>query len=112
MQQVPQGVAQKLEEVCFVLNQNQFYPNLNLPLALVHAAPIYSYSKSKGVFVGVTLEGTLILTRKKTNAKFYGSSVTAHDLLSGKIPAPAQAEPFYRMLNIKFGHLGTGLAKP
>ena len=58
--------------------------------------------------MGVTLEGTLILTRKKTNARFYGSSVTAHDLLEGSVRPPAQAEPFYRMLNIKFGHLGTG----
>lgn len=81
-------------------------------VALVHTAPVYSYSKSKGLFVGVTLEGTMVMTRKRTNARFYGVGVTAADILSGRIPAPPVAEPLYRsmvwvdvVLNIKFGHL-------
>jgi hypothetical protein len=71
----------------------------------MNPAAIYSYSKSKGAFVGVTLEGTLILTRKKTNRSFYGRKITAEELLQGKIPRPTAAEPLYRMLNIRFGNL-------
>jgi hypothetical protein len=72
---------------------------------LVHTAPIYSYSKSKGAFIGVTLEGTIILTRKKTNEAFYGAGVTATDLLTGVIRPPPVADSLYRMLDIKFGEL-------
>ncbi len=72
---------------------------------MVHTAPIYSYSKSKGAFIGVTLEGTIILTRKKTNEAFYGAGVTATDLLTGVIRPPPVADSLYRMLDIKFGEL-------
>ncbi|KAJ3303459.1 hypothetical protein HDV03_003827 [Kappamyces sp. JEL0829] len=78
--------------------------------AVVHPAPIYSYSKSKGMFVGVTLEGTLILTRKKTNEAFYGPGVTARDLLGGTVRPPPVADPLYRMLDIKFGHMPSSSA--
>ena len=70
-------------------------------------APIYSYSKSKGVFAGVSLEGTLILTRKKANRLFYGPNTSAKDLLSGKIAPPTQAEPLYRVLNDRFATLNS-----
>jgi hypothetical protein len=55
--------------------------------------------------VGLTLEGTLILTRKKANKKLYGRSVTSTELLNGKMPPPEFAEPLYRMLNQKFGDI-------
>ncbi|KAJ3016138.1 UNVERIFIED_CONTAM: hypothetical protein HDU68_012394 [Siphonaria sp. JEL0065] len=62
-------------------------------------APIYSYSKTKGLFAGVSLEGLVILTRKDTNARFYGNQVLPEDLLSGKVEPPAEAEVLYRALN-------------
>lgn len=40
----------------------------------------------------------------------YGRNVIAADLLNGTIPQPAQADPLYRMLNIKFGDLGMNRA--
>jgi lipid-binding SYLF domain-containing protein len=36
---------------------------------------IYSASKTKGLFAGVSLEGSAIIERKDANAKFYGSPV-------------------------------------
>jgi SH3 domain-containing YSC84-like protein 1 len=77
--------------------------------ALLNTSSIYSYSKSKGLFVGLTFEGTLILTRKKANKKMYGK-VSAQEILSGTIPPPANAESLYRMLNLKFGALPFGKA--
>ncbi|ORY51283.1 DUF500-domain-containing protein, partial [Rhizoclosmatium globosum] len=63
--------------------------------AVGHFAPIYAYSKTKGLFAGVSFEGLVILTRKETNARFYGQQVTPAELLSGKIEPPAEAEVLY-----------------
>lgn len=65
----------------------------------VAIAPIYSYSKTKGLFAGISFEGSIIGTRSEANDKFYGFKVNANDLLSGAIPPPTIAEPLYRELN-------------
>ena len=54
-------------------------------------AAIYTYSKSKGLFVGVSLEGAVIGTRKGANEHYYGRPVTANDILHGRAAAPAGA---------------------
>jgi lipid-binding SYLF domain-containing protein len=67
--------------------------------AVRNLAPIYSYSKSKGLFAGVSIEGSVILERKDTNTQFYGNAISAKKILSGEIEAPAAADPLYRALN-------------
>jgi lipid-binding SYLF domain-containing protein len=52
-------------------------------------AAMYSYSRSQGLFAGVSLEGTGISTRDDANAAYYGKPVTAGEILSGKVPPPA-----------------------
>jgi len=52
-------------------------------------AAIYTYSLSKGLFAGVSLEGAVIVTEKEKNERYYGCSVTASQILSGKAAAPA-----------------------
>src|SRR4029077_453842 len=52
-------------------------------------AAVYTYSLSKGLFAGVSLEGTVIVTEKGKNERYYGRSVTASQILSGKAAAPA-----------------------
>ena len=54
-------------------------------------AAIYTYSKSKGLFVGVSLEGAVIGTRKGANEHYYGRPVTANDILHGRAAAPVGA---------------------
>ena len=39
-------------------------------------APIYSYSKTKGLFAGLSFEGSVIITRNDANAEFYKRKVT------------------------------------
>jgi lipid-binding SYLF domain-containing protein len=46
-------------------------------------APIYSYSKTKGLFAGISLEGSVILERKEANEQFYHSKANARMILSG-----------------------------
>lgn len=59
--------------------------------AVTPVAAVYSYSRSKGLFAGVSLEGTVILERKEANEKYYGHPVRASELLSGQIPPPESA---------------------
>ncbi|KAF9333748.1 hypothetical protein BG006_003196 [Podila minutissima] len=64
-------------------------------------AAIYSYSKSKGFFAGISIEGSIIVERKDANEAFYRHPVTASELLTGAIPPPPQADILYRALNAK-----------
>ncbi|CAZ83292.1 unnamed protein product [Tuber melanosporum] len=62
-------------------------------------AGIFSYSKTKGLFAGVSLEGSVIVERKDANKKFYGGNVSAKQLLSGSIGPPHDADALIRILN-------------
>ncbi|KAG0210804.1 hypothetical protein BGX28_008940 [Mortierella sp. GBA30] len=64
-------------------------------------AAIYSYSKSKGLFAGVSIEGSVIVERKDANEAFYRQRVSAAELLSGSITPPPQADILYRALNAR-----------
>jgi lipid-binding SYLF domain-containing protein len=65
---------------------------------VVPTAAVYTYSRSQGLFAGISLEGTVIGTRKELNAEYYGRPVTAEQILSGKIKAPAGAKKLQRVL--------------
>ena len=54
-------------------------------------AAMYSYSKTRGLFGGVSLEGSVIVERSDANAQAYRHDVTAKMLLSGSIPPPEWA---------------------
>jgi hypothetical protein len=61
-------------------------------------APIYTYSLSKGLYAGVSLDGKVIVTRNRVNEKFYGRSVSGLEILQGQIPTPPAARPLYDAL--------------
>jgi len=62
-------------------------------------AGVFAYSKTKGLFAGVSLEGSVLVERKDANEKLYSRRVTAAQLLGGSIPASMEAEPLMRILN-------------
>lgn len=64
----------------------------------VGSTAIYAYSRSAGVFAGVSLEGTILEEGKKTNELFYGKPMPAGEILSGKIAHPASANALYESL--------------
>ena len=71
-------------------------------------APCYSYSQSKGLFAGISLEGAAIIPRKDVNLKFYGKSAERKDLLSGRVPPPPAAEPLYAAIRkVMSGEVGS-----
>lgn len=60
---------------------------------------VFAYSKTKGLFAGVSLEGGGIIERRDTNEKLYGQRLKAAQLLQGNIAPPPEAEPLMRVLN-------------
>lgn len=46
-------------------------------------AEIYSYSRSRGLFVGAALDGTVLHFERGANRSFYGRDVTADDITKG-----------------------------
>ncbi|EPQ54544.1 DUF500-domain-containing protein [Gloeophyllum trabeum ATCC 11539] len=77
--------------------------------ALAHPAPMFSYSKSKGLFAGLSLEGTVLIERKDANRDFYGSPVPAKDILSGRVPPPEVASRLYEVIEAAEGLDESGL---
>ena len=67
--------------------------------SLKGVAGVFSYSKTKGLFAGVSLEGSVLIERTDANAKLYNSRVTARQLLEGGVRPPPAAEPLMRVLN-------------
>lgn len=60
----------------------------NVEANVLPVAAVYTYSRSQGLFAGISLEGTVIGTRNDANAEYYGRAVHAEDILSGKIAPP------------------------
>lgn len=60
---------------------------------------MFSYSRSQGLFGRLSVEGSVIGTRKDDNAAYYGKPVAAKDILAGKVAAPAGANKLRQMLS-------------
>lgn len=67
--------------------------------SLKSVSGIFAYSKTKGLFAGVSLEGSVLIERRDANEKMYNRRVTARACLEGAVPVPPQAEPLTRVLN-------------
>lgn len=61
-------------------------------------AAMYSYSRTQGLFAGISLEGTVIGTRDQVNEAYYGKPVEARDILAGKVRPPASAQRLLAVL--------------
>lgn len=69
-----------------------------IEVGVLPVAAVYTYSRSQGLFAGVSLEGTVLAARNKTNAAYYGRAVTPAQILSGRVKAPAGAARLRRAL--------------
>jgi lipid-binding SYLF domain-containing protein len=67
--------------------------NANAATDLKMNAEILSYSRSKGIFAGVSLEGAVMQADKSGDKAMYGEDVSRHEILSGKVAVPAAARP-------------------
>ena len=66
-------------------------------------APALSYSHSRGLFAGISLEGSIIVSRPDVNHKFFGRVLTPNEILAGAVPAPRAAQPLYDALALFAG---------
>eukprot|EP01134_Creolimax_fragrantissima_P002201 CFRG2201T1 len=62
-------------------------------------AAVYSYCSSKGLFIGMSLEGTKMIIRDSANEKYYGSKKEALEILTSEQPRHADFKPLYSVLN-------------
>jgi lipid-binding SYLF domain-containing protein len=57
----------------------------------VSLAEIYSYARTRGLFGGISVDGSVIAIDKSANAALYGKKgVTATEIFSGQAPAPPE----------------------
>lgn len=54
-------------------------------------AEILTYSRSKGLFAGVSLEGATLRTDEDANKDLYGKAVSNKDIVAGTVAPPASA---------------------
>jgi lipid-binding SYLF domain-containing protein len=62
-------------------------------------AEILSYSRSRGLFAGVSLEGASLRPDGDTNRELYGHDITNREILTGDTKAPLVAGRFEKALN-------------
>src|SRR5215469_6653651 len=65
-------------------------------------AEILTYSRSRGLFAGISLEGSTLRPDKNGNKDLYEKDVSAKDIvLKGAVPAPPSAQELLSTLNSK-----------
>lgn len=59
-------------------------------------AEILTYSRSKGLFAGVSLDGAVVQADQSGNQAMYGGNVNRREILNGSVPLPEAAEPLLK----------------
>jgi lipid-binding SYLF domain-containing protein len=62
-------------------------------------AEMLSYSRSRGLFAGISLEGATLRPDEETNRELYGRDATNREILTGDFKTPAVARQFEHALN-------------
>jgi SH3 domain-containing YSC84-like protein 1 len=63
------------------------------------SAEMLSYSRSRGLFAGISLEGATLRPDEETNRELYGHDATNREILTGDFKTPAAAVKFERALH-------------
>jgi lipid-binding SYLF domain-containing protein len=66
--------------------------------AMMHAEML-AYSRSRGVFAGISLQGATLRPDNEDNRELYGREITQTEILQGRVRPPAAAEALYSELN-------------
>jgi lipid-binding SYLF domain-containing protein len=67
-------------------------------------AEMLSYSRSRGLFAGISLEGATLRPDEDANQSLYGREATNHEILTGDFKTPAAAAKFERALHRESAH--------
>ena len=63
------------------------------------SAEILTYSRSKGVFAGVSLDGAVVQADESGDQAIYGTKVDRHEILDGRVQVPASAKDLIHELH-------------
>jgi lipid-binding SYLF domain-containing protein len=74
-------------------------------------AEVLSYSRARGVFAGLSLNGAVIRQDESSTRDFYGRMIPFKTILTGAVPAPQDAQPFLTTLRKYAGESSTQPAK-
>ncbi len=77
---------------------------------LLRENDILAYSRIKGLFAGLSFEGTEIFSDKNANYEYYQQAVSNRTLLSGKegVKVPESGQAFLKRMNRLAGPAGNG----
>ncbi len=70
-------------------------------------AEILSWSRSRGVFAGLSLQGATMREDMDDNQALYGRRLTNRDIIQGNVAVPSAAQPFIHALT-KYSACATG----
>jgi lipid-binding SYLF domain-containing protein len=62
-------------------------------------AEMLSYSRSRGVFAGISLQGATLRQDDSDDAELYGKKINNREILSGEVPAPPAAAKLETLMN-------------
>jgi lipid-binding SYLF domain-containing protein len=60
------------------------------------SAELLSYSRNKGLFAGISLDGTSVSQNGDDTQTYYGTRQNFENVLKGNVPVPPGAVPFVR----------------
>src|SRR5579864_5181343 len=66
-------------------------------------AEVLTYSRARGLFAGITLNGAAVSQDKGDTSAFYGRMIPFKRILTGEIAVPKDAEPFLSAVS-KYNH--------
>eukprot|EP00064_Thunnus_orientalis_P013638 superscaffoldBa00002252_g13678 len=73
--------------------------NVEADVALRSTAAVFTYCRSRGLFAGISLEGSYLIERKDTNRKFYSQDIRASSILNGDVEPPSECYDLYHILD-------------
>ena len=71
-------------------------------------AEILSYSRSKGLFAGISLDGAVVQADHSGDQSMYGHEVTHEEILNGTMPVPESAHRLIEELDSYPSYRGGG----
>ncbi len=75
-------------------------------------AQVLTYSRARGLFAGVSLNGAVVKQDSDSTRSFYGRTIPYRKILRGDVPAPETAQAFLSTLSRYTGTAATNQTKP
>ena len=67
-------------------------------------SPAWVYTKSKGLYAGIQLDGSVVIERSDENERFYGRKIKAAELIQGHVKRPISTDALVVTIEISAKH--------